>query len=126
MRRPSSRSRQSLWQRLADARRPPPRDGQARVEEHRDRLFFRLEVPVGAIAEAYFHEEVRQALVEGLDATEGKLVWTGTAVDLVCRSNSQLRAIAEVYACEDAGQAFVEDFVAAWNKVMNLDRFDLD
>jgi len=78
LRRPSSRSRRSLWQRLADARRPPPRDGQARVEEHRDRLLFRLEVPVGAIAEAYFHEEVRQA--------------------------------------------FVEDFVAAWNKVMDLDR----
>jgi catalase-peroxidase len=49
----------------------------------------------------------------------------GTAVDLVFGSNSQLRAIAEVYACDDSQQAFVHDFVAAWDKVMNLDRFDL-
>ena len=51
--------------------------------------------------------------------------WTGTAVDLVFGSNSELRALAEVYACDDAKQAFVRDFVAAWDKVMNLDRFDL-
>ena len=51
--------------------------------------------------------------------------WTGTAVDLVFGSHSYLRAIAEVYACDDAQQAFVRDFVAAWDKVMNLDRFDL-
>ena len=51
--------------------------------------------------------------------------WTGTSVDLVFGSNSQLRAIAEAYACEDSQQQFVNDFVAAWNKVMNLDRFDL-
>ena len=50
----------------------------------------------------------------------------GTAVDLVFGSNSQLRAIAEVYACDDSQPAFVRDFVAAWDKVMNLDRFDLD
>ena len=55
----------------------------------------------------------------------GKVEWTGTAVDLVFGSNSQLRAIAEVYASDDSKQAFVHDFVAAWNKVMNLDRFDL-
>ncbi len=55
----------------------------------------------------------------------GEVKWTGTAVDLVFGSNSQLRAIAEVYACDDAKQKFVEDFVAAWDKVMNLDRFDL-
>ena len=55
----------------------------------------------------------------------GELKWTGTAVDLVFGSNSQLRAIAEVYACDDSQQAFVRDFVAAWDKVMNLDRFDL-
>jgi catalase-peroxidase len=62
---------------------------------------------------------------EGRDYRTGDLKWTGTAVDLVFGSNSQLRAIAEVYACDDAKGAFVRDFVAAWDKVMNLDRFDL-
>ena len=62
---------------------------------------------------------------EGHDCSTGELKWTGTGVDLVFGSNSQLRAIAEVYACDDSQQAFVRDFVAAWNKVMNLDRFDL-
>ena len=62
---------------------------------------------------------------EGRDRRTGELVWTGTAVDLVFGSNSQLRAIAEVYACDDSQDVFVHDFVAAWNKVMNLDRFDL-
>ena len=64
-------------------------------------------------------------IFEGRDSGTGELRWTGTAVDLVFGSNSQLRAIAEVYACDDAQAAFVRDFVAAWNKVMNLDRFDL-
>ncbi len=64
-------------------------------------------------------------LFEGHDRQTGALKWTGTAVDLVFGSNSQLRAVAEVYACGDAQQTFVRDFVAAWNKVMNLDRFDL-
>jgi catalase-peroxidase len=64
-------------------------------------------------------------LFEGHDRATGKLKWTGTRVDLIFGSHSQLRAIAEVYACDDAQQAFVRDFVAAWNKVMNLDRFDL-
>ena len=63
---------------------------------------------------------------EGLDRETGDVKWQATAVDLVFGSNSQLRAIAEVYASEDAKQKFVDDFVAAWNKVMNLDRFDLD
>jgi catalase-peroxidase len=62
---------------------------------------------------------------EGRDRRTGAVKWTGTAVDIVFGSNSQLRAIAEVYACNDSQQAFVRDFVAAWNKVMNLDRFDL-
>ena len=62
---------------------------------------------------------------EGRDRRTGELVWTGTAVDLVFGSNSQLRAIAEVYACDDSQDMFVRDFVATWNKVMNLDRFDL-
>ena len=62
---------------------------------------------------------------EGRDRETGERKWTGTAVDLVFGSHSQLRAIAEVYACDDAQQAFVRDFVAAWDKVMNLDRFDL-
>jgi len=62
---------------------------------------------------------------EGRDRRTRELVWTGTAVDLVFGSNSQLRAIAEVYACDDSQDMFVRDFVATWNKVMNLDRFDL-
>jgi catalase-peroxidase len=63
---------------------------------------------------------------EGRNHGTGEIKWTGSAVDLVFGSNSQLRAIAEVYACDDSQQAFVNDFVAAWDKVMNLDRFDLD
>jgi catalase-peroxidase len=62
---------------------------------------------------------------EGRDRATGKLKWTGTRVDLIFGSNSQLRVLAEVYACEDSQEKFLHDFVAAWNKVMNLDRFDL-
>jgi len=64
-------------------------------------------------------------LFEGRDRKSGELKWTGTRVDLLFGSNSQLRALAEVYACADSQTKFVHDFVAAWNKVMNLDRFDL-
>ena len=64
-------------------------------------------------------------VLEGRDRKTGQLKWTGTVVDLVFGSNSQLRALAEVYACSDSQGAFVRAFVAAWNKVMNLDRFDL-
>ena len=63
---------------------------------------------------------------EGRDRQTGKLKWTATRVDLVFGYNAQLRALAEVYACDDGQEKFVRDFVAAWNKVMNLDRFDLD
>ncbi|MBM4389294.1 MAG: catalase-peroxidase, partial [Deltaproteobacteria bacterium] len=62
---------------------------------------------------------------EGRDRAKGALKWTGSRVDLIFGSNSQLRALAEVYACEDSQEKFVRDFVAVWNKVMNLDRFDL-
>ena len=62
---------------------------------------------------------------EGTDRNTGEPKWTGTRVDLIFGSNSELRALAEVYACEDAKEKFVDDFVAAWHKVMNLDRFDL-
>ncbi len=62
---------------------------------------------------------------EGRDHATGDVKWTATAVDLVFGSNSQLRAIAEVYATDDSKEKFVRDFVAAWDKVMNLDRFDL-
>jgi catalase-peroxidase len=62
---------------------------------------------------------------EGRDRATGDLKWTATAADLVFGSHSELRAISEVYACDDAKEKFVRDFVAAWNKVMNLDRFDL-
>ena len=65
-------------------------------------------------------------LFEGRDRKTGKVKWTGTRVDLVFGSNSQLRPLAEVYACADSQTKFVHDFVAAWNKVMNLDRFDLE
>ncbi|MCB0023345.1 MAG: catalase-peroxidase, partial [Caldilinea sp.] len=64
-------------------------------------------------------------LFEGRDRSTGELKWTGTRVDLVFGANSQLRALAEVYGCADSQEKFVNDFVAAWNKVMNLDRFDL-
>jgi catalase-peroxidase len=66
-----------------------------------------------------------EGVFEGRDRATDELKWTGTVVDLVFGSNSQLRALAEFYACGDAQQAFVRDFVAAWSKVMNLDRFDL-
>ena len=66
-----------------------------------------------------------EGVFEGRDRKTGQIKWTGTRVDLVFGSNSQLRAIAEVYACDDSKEAFVKDFVAAWNKVMNLDRYDL-
>ena len=64
-------------------------------------------------------------VLEGRDRSTGEIKWTGTVADLVFGSNSQLRALAEVYASGDAQQRFVRDFVAAWTKVMNLDRYDL-
>jgi catalase-peroxidase len=66
-----------------------------------------------------------EGVFEGRDRATGEIKWTGTRVDLIFGSHSQLRAIAEVYACDDSKEAFVKDFVAAWNKVMNLDRYDL-
>ena len=66
-----------------------------------------------------------QNVFEGRDRKSGELKWTGTRVDLIFGSNSELRALAEVYGCEDSQEQFVNDFVAAWSKVMNLDRFDL-
>jgi catalase-peroxidase len=66
-----------------------------------------------------------EGVYEGRDRATGEMKWTGTRVDLVFGSNSQLRAIAEVYASDDSKETFVKDFVAAWNKVMNLDRYDL-
>ncbi len=61
---------------------------------------------------------------EGRDAS-GAVKWTGSRADLIFGANSELRALAEVYACDDAKEKFVHDFVAAWHKVMDLDRFDL-
>ena len=66
-----------------------------------------------------------QTAFAGVDRATGTKRWTGSRVDLVFGSNSQLRALAEVYASQNAGAKFVQDFVAAWTKVMNLDRFDL-
>ena len=65
-----------------------------------------------------------EGVFEGRDRRTGDLKWTGTRIDLVFGSSSELRSIAEVYACDDAQQTFVRDFVAAWDKVMSLDRFD--
>ncbi len=68
---------------------------------------------------------IAEGVLDGRNRATGELKWTGTVVDLVFGSNSQLRALAEVYACSDSNDVFVRDFAAAWNKVMNLDRFDL-
>jgi catalase-peroxidase len=67
-----------------------------------------------------------QNVFEGRDRKTGKVKWTGTRADLIFGSNSELRAVSEVYGCEDAKEKFVKDFVAVWTKVMNLDRFDLN
>jgi catalase-peroxidase len=64
-------------------------------------------------------------LFEGRDRATSELKWTGTRVDLIFGSHSQLRALAEVYGCENSQEKFLSDFVAAWDKVMNLDRFDI-
>ena len=69
---------------------------------------------------------VCEHFLEGRDRKTGQIKWTGSSVDLVFGSNSQLRSIAEIYASADSKAKFVQDFVSAWNKVMNLDRFDLD
>ena len=66
-----------------------------------------------------------QGVFEGRDRITGDVKWTGTRADLIFGSNSELRALAEVYACEDSTEQFVEDFVAAWSKAMDLDRYDL-
>ena len=66
-----------------------------------------------------------QELFEGRDRNTGAIKWIASRVDLIFGSNTELRALAEVYACEDGQKKFVADFIAAWNKVMNLDRFDL-
>jgi catalase-peroxidase len=70
--------------------------------------------------------EASEGAYDGYDRKTGEVKWTGTTVDLLFGSNSQLRAVAEVYGAEDGQEKFVHDFVAAWDKVMNLDRFDLD
>ena len=72
-----------------------------------------------------WQKSATEGVLEGRDRKSGQVKWTATVVDLVFGSNSQLRALAEVYACADSQKKFVDDFVAAWNKVMNLDRFDL-
>jgi catalase-peroxidase len=67
----------------------------------------------------------KEDLFDGVDRKSGKLKWTGTRADLIFGSNSQLRALAEVYATDDSSDKFLNDFTAAWTKVMNADRFDL-
>jgi catalase-peroxidase len=84
--------------------------------------FFRNLLDMGT---AWGRSEAEEGVYEGRDRATGELRWTGTAVDLVFGSNSQLRALCEVYASDDAEAKFVDDFVAAWDKVMMLDRFDL-
>ena len=70
-------------------------------------------------------EGVSEGLYEGRERKTNEVKWTATRVDLIFGSQSQLRALAEVYACADSKEKFVKDFVAAWTKIMNLDRFDL-
>ena len=72
-----------------------------------------------------WQKSATEGVLEGRDRKSGKVQWTASVADLVFGSNSQLRALAEVYASSDAQQRFVRDFVAAWTKVMNLDRFDM-
>jgi catalase-peroxidase len=72
-----------------------------------------------------WQKSATDGVLEGLDRATGDPRWTGTIVDLVFGSNSQLRALAEVYGCSDSQQKFVHDFAAAWSKVMNLGRYDL-
>jgi catalase-peroxidase len=74
---------------------------------------------------AGFEDAYEEDVYEGRDRKTNEVKWTGTRVDLIFGSHSQLRALAEVYACADSREKFVRDFVAAWTKVMNLDRFDL-
>ena len=74
---------------------------------------------------AWMPESETKETFDGRDRKTGVLKWTGTRVDLIFGSNSELRALAEVYGSTDAQEKFVKDFVAAWNKIMNLDRFDL-
>jgi len=81
--------------------------------------------PVSESAFAFSNPGRLEDTFAARDRASGEIRWKGTRVDLVFGSNSELRALAEVYACEDALPAFVQDFVAAWHKVMNLDRFDL-
>ena len=77
------------------------------------------------IATTWSPTSATQESFEGRDRKSGQVKWTASRVDLVFGSDSQLRALAEVYASEDAKEKFVHDFVTAWNKVMNLDRFDI-
>jgi catalase-peroxidase len=84
--------------------------------------FFVNLLDMGTVWQVSSDENVYQ----GTDRDTGEAKWTGTAVDLAFGSSSQLRALSEVYASDDAEPKFVADFVAAWDKVMNLDRFDLD
>jgi len=81
--------------------------------------------PTSTSVFAFSNPNVLEDVFEGRDRGTGEVKWTAARVDLVFGSNSQLRAIAEVYACDDSQQTFVRDFVSAWDKVMNLDRFDL-
>ncbi|MFZ2905474.1 MAG: catalase/peroxidase HPI [Cyclobacteriaceae bacterium] len=93
-----------------------------RVESLTNDFFVNL-LDMGTVWKATSEE---QDVFEGRDRSSGAVKWTATRADLVFGSNSELRAIAEVYGCEDSQEKFVQDFVAAWNKVMNLDRFDLN
>ena len=88
-------------------------------------MLFRSFVNLLDIATSWHPTSDTQELFEGRDRATGAKKWTGTRVDLVFGSNSQLRAIAEVYAEDGSGRKFVNDFVSAWSKVMELDRFDL-
>ena len=98
----------------------PKKDGREALQEIKaDPMLRRIPVVVLTTSKA-------EEAFEGRDRDTGAVKWTASRVDLVFGSNSQLRALAEVYACADAGTKFANDFIAAWTKVMQLDRFDLD
>jgi len=87
---------------------------------------YKWESEVVSGGSVHTQQEQETKVYSGVDRKTGKKKWSGTAVDLIFGHNAQLRAISEVYAGSDAGEKFVADFVKAWDKVMQLDRFDLD
>ncbi len=116
------------WQSSTESLTPPPSVSKGASDEEGGETTGLIDMNTNPDANPNSDPEkftATEGVLQGLDRASSELKWTGTVVDLVFGSNSQLRAIAEVYASSDSQQVFVHDFVAAWNKVMNLDRYDL-